>query len=53
MSKKYKSGSMKRKLRDKQDEETQKLRGSLDKFTFRTSLSTIAQSTGNKLLIIT
>jgi len=35
---------MKRKLKDRRDEETKKLHGSLDKFTFRTSLSTSAQS---------
>ena len=46
MSNKYLSGSMKRKVKDKRDQETKKLHGSLDKFTFKTNLSTRAQSPG-------
>jgi hypothetical protein len=42
---------MKRKLKYKRDQETKKLHGSLDKFTFRTNLSTSAQSPGNTFLI--
>jgi len=51
MSKKYLSGSIKRKLKDKRDQETKKLHGSLDKFTFNTNLSTSAPLPGNKFLI--
>jgi len=43
MSKQYLSGSMK-KLKDKRDQETKKLHRSLDKFTFRTNLSTGTQA---------
>ena len=43
MSKKILIGSMTRKLKDRQDEETKILPRCLDKFTFRTSLSTRAQ----------
>ena len=47
MSKKYLSGLMKGKLKDKRDQETKKLHGNLDKFMFRTNLSTSAPSPGN------
>jgi len=35
---------MKRKSKDRRDEETKKLYGSLDKFTFRTSLYLLAHN---------
>lgn len=51
MSKKYLSGSMKRKSKHKRDQKTKKLHGSLDKFTFSTNLSTSPPLPGNTFLI--